>query len=236
MHHSLAGSQIRLTYLQDWRALAGIDWPTVFDDLTDAHTPMPRWQWCDLDALTHVVLASDRNTGRYAGVLGLARQRTTRGTWLSLGIALARPDIGGGTLARAMFAHVLARVICLDGKPAAIAASPTNRAALLEMNERIRSAALHPPAAGNVIAFGAATIARQIGNDRTVLDLRDVPESALLRDLRGLHAASVKHSESKLGEGERAETTAAEFPMARAATSDAAMRRPRKATRTGKTG
>ena len=71
MNYLLAGSPIKLTYLQDRRALGAIDWPAVFDDLTDAGLPLSHWQWCDVDALTHVVLAVDRITGRYAGVLGM---------------------------------------------------------------------------------------------------------------------------------------------------------------------
>src|SRR5580698_7137356 len=71
MHYLLAGTQIKLIYLQDRRALREIDWPAVFDDLTEAGLPFSRWQWCDLGALTHVVLAIDRTSGRHAGVLGL---------------------------------------------------------------------------------------------------------------------------------------------------------------------
>ena len=36
MQYLLAGSRTSLTYLQDRRALASIDWPTVLDDLIDA--------------------------------------------------------------------------------------------------------------------------------------------------------------------------------------------------------
>jgi len=226
MHHLLAGSQIRLVYLQDRRALAGIDWPAVFDDLTDAGMPMNRWQWCDLDCLTHVVLALDRITGRYAGVLGLTRRAGPLEPWLMIDLILVRPKDSGGTLSRAMLAHVLARIVCLDGKPVALAASDANRPTLSELSRNIKSAALHPPADGNVIAFHAAGLAREIGTGRTVLDLRPVSETSLLRDLRGLHGTR----------RQRTKADPSESTMAKSARSDAAMRRPRKATHTGRSG
>jgi hypothetical protein len=226
MHYLLAGSQIRLSYLQDRRALREIDWPAVFDDLSDAGLPVSRWQWCDLDRLTHVVLAIDRTTNRYAGVLGLTERATPPEPWLMIELALVRPKESGGTLPRAMLAHVLARIVCLDGKPLAMAASHAGRSTLSELSENIRSATLHPPVAGNVIAFRAASLARNIGVGRTVLDLQAVSEVSLLRDLRGLHG--IRPERSKFGLSERS--------MARLARNAAAMRRPRKATRTGRTG
>jgi hypothetical protein len=230
MHHLLAGSQIRLTYLQDRRALAGIDWPTVFDDLTDAGMPVSRWQWCDLDALTHVVLATDRVTGRHVGALGLTEQglpgrAALLDSWLMIDVALVRPA-ETGTLPRAMLAHALARIVSLDGKPVAVAASYPNRTTLSALSQSIRLAALHPPVDGNVIAFRAACLARQIGMGGTVLDLRPVPETSLLRDLRGMH-------------GVRPERTRLDPPatsITKPARSVAATRRPRKATRTGRSG
>lgn len=226
MHYLLAGSQIKLTYLQDRRALRGIDWPTVFDDLTDAGLPLSHWQWCDLDALTHVVLAIDRGTGRYAGVLGMIERTTPINPWLMIELALVRPKESDGTLARAMLAHVLARVVCLDGKPLAMAAAHAGRETLSALSRNIRTATLHPPVDGNVIAWGAASLARQIGIGRSVLDLQAVAESSLLRDLRGLHGIRAMGKKAALSERS----------MARLARNAAAMRRPRKATRTGRTG
>ena len=226
MHYLLAGSQIKLTYLQDRRALRGINWPALFDHLTDAGLPARSWQWCDLDALTHVVLAIDRTTDRYAGVLGLIEQTTPVDSWLMIELALVRPKESDGTLQRAMLAHVLARVVCLDGKPLAMAAAHAGRATLTELSRHIPSAALHPPADGNVIALGAASLARQIGAGRSVLDLQAVSEASLLRDLRGLHGIRAMGKKAALSERS----------MARLAKNAAATRRPRKATHTGRTG
>jgi hypothetical protein len=226
MHHLLAGSRITLTYLQDRRALAGIDWPAVFDDLTDAGTTVTRWQWCDLDRLTHVVLAIDRVSGRYAGVTGLSERADPPNRWLMIDVALVRQIDAQGALPRAMLAHVLARIVCLDGKPAGVAAARTNLAVLHDLSENVRLAALHPPADGNVISLRAAGLARQIGAGRTVLDLRTVSETSLLRDLRGLHAVRP----------ERAKLDLSRDPMAKPARSGAATRRPRKATHTGMIG
>ena len=226
MHHLLAGSRIRLTYLQDRRALAGIDWPTVFDDLADAGTALTHWQWCDLDRLTHVVLAIDRGSGRYAGVIGLSERANPPNRWLMIDVALVRQADAAGMLPRAMLANVLVRTVCLDGKPAGVAASRTNRAVLRDLGASIRIATLYPPVSGNVISFHAADLARQIGDGRTVLDLRSVSETSLLRDLRGLHG--VRPGRAKL--------SLSRDPMAKPARSADATRRPRKATHTGMIG
>ena len=226
MHHLLAGSQIRLTYLQDRRALTQIDWPAVFDDLTDAGTPINHWQWCDLDGLTHVVLAIDRVTGRHAGVLGLTERATPLEPWLLIDLALVRPKDSGGTLPRAMLAHILARIVCLDGKPAAIAATRTSQTLLRDLGLNIRSAAVHPPAEGNVIGLRVARLARQIGVGRTVLDLRPVSETSLLRDLRGLHGVRP----------ERMKVLADQELMEKPARGGGATRRPRNTTHTGRSG
>src|ERR1700735_3191177 len=109
MDHFLAKTHIRLTYLQDRRALASIDWPSVFDDLADAGTPLSSWRWCDLDGLTHVVLAVDRDTAQYAGVLGLAEKAMEPEPWLQVETVIVRPD-DRGRLPCAMLAHVLARI------------------------------------------------------------------------------------------------------------------------------
>ncbi len=225
MHHLLAGSQIRLTYLQDRRALRRIDWRTVFDDLTDAGAPMNHWRWCDLDGLTHVVLATDRLTGRHVGVLGLTERATPLEPWLLVEFAMVRPK-ESGMLPRAMLAHVLARIVCLDGKPAAVAAAHADQAALRDLGLNIRSATLHPPVEGNVIGFRVARLARQIGGDRTVLDLRPVSEISLLRDLRGLHGVRP----------ERRKLPADQEFMEKPARGGGATRRPRNTTRTGRSG
>jgi hypothetical protein len=227
MHHFLTGTQVKLTYLQDRRALAGIDWPTVFDDLMDAGVPLNRWRWCDLEALTHVILATERQTGRHIGVLGLSERTTAREPWLLVENVMVRPADSQGPLPRAMLAHALVRVVCLDGKPIAIAASRTNRDALCGLRQSIRSAALYPPAEDNIVSLDAAKLGRQIGAGHTVLDLRPVSEASLLRDLRGLHG---------IGPGRLRSLAALRSTMAKPARSGGATRRPRKATPTGRTG
>jgi len=223
MHHLLAGTRTRLTYLCGRRALAKINWPAVYDDLTDAGAPLNYWRWCDLDALSHVVLAIDQETGRHIGVLGLVQRSSPEGSRLLIETALLRPGDGDGPLLRALLAHVLVRIASLEGKPDAIVAAPSNRAALRDLHLALRSTTIHPPADGAVIVFHTAVLARQIGDGRTVLDLRPVSETALLRDLRRLH-------------GVRRERAMDEPSTGKAARTGGAMRRPRKATRTGMIG
>jgi len=230
MHHLLAGSRIRLTYLQDRRALAGIDWPAVLDDLIEAGAPPFCCGWNDLDNLTHVVLATDRASGRYAGMLGLSERITSLEPYLLIKAAMVRPGEKGVLLRRAMLAHILARIVCLDGKPVALAAPRGDRsldAALRDLGMNIGAAEMYPPADGNVIAFRTACLARRIG-DGTLLDLRPVSEAPLLRDLRGMHRARPEQVKPRAGKAKPA------TPIAKPARSAAATRRPKKATRTGR--
>jgi hypothetical protein len=222
MEHLLAGSRIRLTYLQDRRALSKINWPNVYEDLADAGTIMNYSRWCELDALTHVVLATDRMTGRYAGVLGVTRRTTAGEPWLLVEVALARPGEPDTMLARALLAHILARIVCLDGKPVAIAAPKVSQSGMFDLYQSIQSAVLYPPLRGNVISFHTGRLAREIGAGAMVLDLRPIAELSLLRDLRDLHGLRPERLKS--------------IAMGKPAKTVGATRRPRKATQTGRTG
>lgn len=227
MDHLLAGTEIALTYLQDRRALDGIDWADVFDDLIDAGAAPNRCQWSDLDALTHVVLATSRSSGCYLGLLGLVKRETANETYLSIDAAMSRPG-DDGALMGAMLAHVLARIVCLDGKPVAISTSRHER--MLEPLLRrtglaISGAVLHPPENPAVIPFATAVLARRIGQIGAMLDLRPVTETGLLRDLRRLHRVGPEFRKALAA-------PIAELP----ATPAGATRRPRTATRTGRSG
>ena len=229
MDHFLAKTQIRLTYLQDRRALADINWPSVFDDLADAGLPLHQWRWCDLDGFTHVVLATDRDTKQYVGVLGLTEKTTAQEPWLQVETVIVRPN-ESSALSCAMLAHVLARVVCLDGKPAAIAGSRAFREALCALSLKIRAAGLYPPTGTNVVALETARLGRGIGVGHTVLDLRSISEAVLLRDLRGLHGIRPERLKSLVAQ------RPSKPPKTKLARSGGATRRPRKATRTGRTG
>lgn len=244
MKHSLAGSRITLNYLQDRRALAGIDWPAVLDDLTDAGAPPNRCQWCDLDRLTHVVLATDPASGGYIGMLGLIERATSLEPYLLVEVVMVRPGGQGIALRRAMLAHILARIVCLDGKPVALASPPRNRSiepALRDLGLHIGGSELHPPADGNVIRFTTASLARRIGPGGTVLDLRPVAEGSLLRDLRGLHGGRPERPKPRTVKsapdvGPPNGGPPDRRPTEKPARSAAATRRPKKATRTGRSG
>jgi len=223
MDHLLAGTDIRLTYLQDYRALERIDWPTVLDDLTDAGAPPNRFPWCDLDRLTHVVLATDRRSGRHIGVLGLVERAAAPEPFLLAEAAMVRPGDDCAVLMRAMLAHVLARIVCLDGKPAAIVSGRGDHAiagALRDLGAALAGANFHPPLVGNVIAFRTACLARRVSNGGALMDLRAIAESVLLKDLRRLHR--IRPEQRK--------------PTVKPARTGGATPRPRKATRTGRSG
>ena len=229
MDHLLAGTEVKLTYLQDRRALERIEWADIFDDLIDAGAPPNRCQWSNLDALTHVVVATDRSTGHYLGVLGLTRRETDVETYLLIDAAMARPG-DDGALLRAMLAHILTRIVCLDGKPVAVAASRHERALeplVRSLGLAIAGATLYPPENPAIVPFAAAVLARRIGHGNAVLDLRPTAETGLLRDLRRLHRSGLEpHKIRAVG------SPVTDKP----ARIGGATRRPRTATRTGRSG
>ncbi len=234
MHHYLAGSRIKLTYLQDRRALAGIEWPDILDDLTDTEAPPWAFRWSDLAALTHVVLATDCDSGRYVGVLGLIERSTPLEPWLLIETAMVRPGEKGATLLRAMLAHVLVRITCLDGKPAALAAPRGERSVepvLRDLGLNTRMSEVYPPEEGNVINLRAASLARRIGTGGVLLDLRPVAEASLLRDLCGLHGSRPVRLKQL-----RVPRAVAPKPKRKPASGALATRRPRKATHIGSNG
>ena len=227
MDYLLAGTDIRLTYLQDHRALARIDWATLLDDLMDAGAPLNRLLWGDLDALTHVVLATDRSTGRCAGVLGLRERTTALEPWLLIDAIMVRPA-DAATLPLALLAHGLARIACLDGKPLAIAARRGDfgiEPVLRKLGDTVTGGAVHPPAASNVIGLRTAALARRVGVTFTVLDMRQVVETALLRDLRRLHRARLERARPR---------SAAAKVTGKVARIGGGMRRPKTTTHTDK--
>ena len=193
MDHSLGESGLKLTYLRDRRAIEHIDWPSVLDDLLDADAPPNRCLWCDLDGMSHIVLAADRHTGRYMGVVGLiARGTTDSPSWLAIELALVRCGANGEgdiVLLRAMLAHLLARIVTLEGKPPSLVApyaAPDLETALRGLATATNAGA-HPPASGNVFDFQAASLACRVGRPILVLDFRALLEGALLRALRRMH-------------------------------------------------
>jgi len=201
MHHLLARSRIRLTYLQDRRDLAGVDWLdfATLNDTGKSHT----FRWLDLDGFSHAVLAADCVTGRYVGMVGLVEQSPAPERCLLVRALLAQKASKPAPLRRAMLAHVLARVMLFDGKPAALAAPRDDDViapALRDFAKHIPQAAQHPPAAGNVIAFEAAALARRTGAVHgPMLDLRHVTDRDLLGVLRSLHGRRPRRGEASPG-------------------------------------
>ena len=152
---------------------------------------------------------------------------------------MARPG-DNGALQRAMLAHILARIVCLDGKPAALAASrrePALEPMLRGLGGAIAGAGLHPPENPAIVPFASATLARRIGPGHAVLDLRPVTEAALLRDLRRLHRARPESGKSRAVPPPIPQTPVPQTPVTQnPATPGGATRRPRTATRTGRSG
>jgi hypothetical protein len=129
-----------------------------------------------------------------------------------------------------MLAHALARIVCLDGKPVAIASPHRGgmEPALRDLGAQIGFAGFHPPAGGNVIEFASASLARRIGSGGTVLDLRPVREASLLDDLRAMHRVRPRRVRRAA-----CEPAAIAAPMSEAAMHGVAKKRPGRATRTG---
>src|SRR3954447_10312519 len=106
MEHVLAEHGLCLTYLCDPNALDELDQDRILEDLSDDADgdPLPwltRYRMADYD---HLVLVTDRCSGRYLGFLAATDGATARDEFLLLETAFVNPAARGQNLLRRMVA------------------------------------------------------------------------------------------------------------------------------------
>src|SRR4051812_47297575 len=104
MDHVLAEHGLRLTYLHDPNAIDELDQDRILDDLSDDASdggPLPWLNRCRLAEYDHLVLVTDRSTGRYLAFMAANDGATTREDFLHLKTGFVAPVARGQNLLRA---------------------------------------------------------------------------------------------------------------------------------------
>jgi hypothetical protein len=168
MDHDIASAGLRLSYLRDPSSLANLDMPKILDDLCEPETRYPLCAWFARVSLTdfdHVVLATDRETGRHVAMLAANDGDTPSGPYLDLRAAFVIDAMRGSKLICRLLAYAISRISCLGGMPRIIAAQTSIPACYSLMSlfaQTIPGAAVFPEPNAAAIDMRRAGLARQI--------------------------------------------------------------------------
>jgi hypothetical protein len=171
MDHVLTEYGLRLTYLRNPSVADDLDTDRVLADLSDDTLDGDVSPWLASDQLhdhDHLILATDRHSGRYLGVLGACDVATADDEFLILQSAFVVATARGQNLLRRMIALALLRIGGLGPLPSAIAActrSPICYRVLRGITRGFTHAAFFPEPAHVPINLQAATLARRIARE-----------------------------------------------------------------------
>lgn len=168
MDHVLTGYGLRLTYLSDPYAIDDLNQDRILDDLSDdtpEGNPFPwltRYRLADYD---HLVLVTDRSTGRHLAFLAATDGATPREDFLILETAFVASSARGQKLMRRMIALAMLRIGGIRAVPSAIVActrSPLCYRIMRDIARRFTGAVFYPDPDSVAINFHAATLAQRI--------------------------------------------------------------------------
>lgn len=168
MDHILAAQGLRLTYLHDQNAIADLDLDLILDDLSDDTADGDAFPWLTRRRLTdydHLVLVTDRSTGRYLAFLAANDGATSREDFLFLETAFVTSLARGQNLLRRMIAFAMLRIGGIQSTPTAIAActrNPLCHRVMCGIASRLTDAVVFPNADNVTINLHAATLAQRI--------------------------------------------------------------------------
>ena len=164
MDHILTEHGLRLVYLRDGNAIAGLDHDRILTDLSDDPPGLIRHQWSECD---HLVLVTDRTTGRHLAFLAANDGATAQEGFLQLETAFVAPFARGQNLMRRMIAFAMLRIGGIAATPTVIAACSRDRICHRIMRDtasRFTGALFFPTLDSTVIDFRAATLAQRIAH------------------------------------------------------------------------
>ena len=171
MDHVLTEYGLRLTYLREPSAIDDLDQDRILDDLSDDSLEgdflpwLTRYKLADYD---HLILVTDRCSGRYLGILGACDGATNCEEFLLLETAFVAATARGHNLLRRMIALALLRIGSLGTAPSVVAAcirSPICYHVLRGIAHRITQATFFPELADVSINFHTATLAQRIARE-----------------------------------------------------------------------
>jgi hypothetical protein len=170
MDHVIASAGLRLSYLCDPSSIGKLDQQAILDDLCEAETRYPLCAWfarVSLIDFDHLVLATDRDTGRHVAMLAATDGDTMHGSYLNLRAAFVIDAMRSSKLMRRLLAYTVSRISCLGVMPRIIAAQtsiPACYSLLSEFAQAIPGAAVFPEPNAPTIDLARATLARQIAH------------------------------------------------------------------------
>jgi hypothetical protein len=171
MDHVLTEHGLCLTYMCDANAIDELDQDRVLDDLSDDTPdgdPLPwltRYRLADYD---HVVLITNRSSGRYLAFLAAKDGATTREDFLLLETAFVTPVARGQNLMRRMIALAMLRIGGIHAVPSVIAVCTRNPICCQILREtawHFTGAVFFPDPDSVAINFHTATLAQRIARE-----------------------------------------------------------------------
>jgi len=168
MDHVIASAGLRLTYLRDPSSIAKLDAQKILDDLCEPETHYALCAWfarVSLVGFDHVVLATDRETGRHVAMLAANDGDIPSGPYLDLRAALVVDAMRATKLIHRLIAYTISRISCLGPMPRVIATQtsiPACYSLLSLFAEMIPGASVFPEPGVAAIDIRRAGLARQI--------------------------------------------------------------------------
>ncbi len=168
MDHVIASAGLRLRYLCAPSSIHDLDTQKILDDLCEPETRYALCGWfarMSLSDFDHVVLATERETGRHVAMLVANNGTTPNGAYLDLRAAFVIDAMRGSKLMQRLLAFTLSRLSCLGTMPRIIVAQtsiPTCYRLLSLFSRNIPGATVFPEPEAVVVDLGRAGLARQI--------------------------------------------------------------------------
>jgi hypothetical protein len=201
MDHVLSEHGLRLTYLCGPDAIDELDLDRLIDDLSDdtpGGNPLPWLSQYRLADYDHLVLVTDRRSGRHLAFLGADNGTTIRDDFLLLESAFVATAARGQNLMRRMIAFAMLRIGGISPMPSVIVARTRNPLCYRIMRGMVRhfSGAVFLPDPDSItINFRTATmalrIAREIGSgDRALPAIGTIGDTMMIAAGTGHGGAS----------------------------------------------
>jgi hypothetical protein len=168
MDHVLTEHGLRLTYLRDQNAISDLDHELILDDLSDDTPDGDPFPWLTPRRLTecdHLVLVTDRTTGRHLAYLAANDGATDQEDFVQLQAAFVAPTARGQNLMRRMIAFAMLRIGGIRSTPNVIVTCsrhPVSHRIMRDIASRFTGAVFFPDPDSVAIDFRAATLAQRI--------------------------------------------------------------------------
>ncbi len=171
MDHVLTEYGLRLTYLRNSDVIDDLDQDRILEDLSDDMPdgdPLPWLTRYRLDDYDHLVLVTDRSSGRHLAFLAASSGATAREEFLLLETAFVATAARGQNLMRRMIAFAMLRIGGMGPVPSVVAACTRNPLCYRIMRDtarRFTGAMFFPDHDSAAINFHSATLARRIARE-----------------------------------------------------------------------